>query len=127
VDENVYDGVKREEEVAYRVRVLTSGGNEQLSVERMLDFNAHKMIVQVYPNPATDKVGVDMTATVTDNDAFLEVYGRDGRLVYRHAIESGSVREQIDLAKANIESGSYTVHLVTGDQILDAQPLHVMR
>jgi hypothetical protein len=68
-----------------------------------------------------------MTATVTDNDAFLEVYGRDGRLVYRHAIESGSVREQIDLAKANIESGSYTVHLVTGDQILDAQPLHVMR
>jgi hypothetical protein len=127
VDENVYDGVKRQEEIGYRVRVLTSGGNEKLSVERLLDFNAHKMIVQVYPNPATDKVGVDMTATVTEGDAFIEVYGRDGRPVYRHAIESGSVKEQIDLAKANIESGSYTVHLTAGDKILDAHPLHVMR
>jgi hypothetical protein len=68
-----------------------------------------------------------MTATVTEGDAFIEVYGRDGRLVYRHAIESGSVKEQIDLAKANIESGSYTVHLTAGDKILDAHPLHVMR
>ena len=127
VDENVYDGVKRQEEVAYRVRVHITSGEEKLSHERLLDFTSQKMIVQVYPNPATDVVGVDMTATTTDGEAFLELYGRDGRLVYRHAMNAASVQEQIDLAKSNIESGSYTVHLVSGDKILDAHPLHVMR
>jgi hypothetical protein len=68
-----------------------------------------------------------MTPTETEGEAFLEIYGTDGRLVYRSKVQAGSVKEQIDLASANVDSGSYTVHLVSGGSILDARPLHVMR
>lgn len=126
VDEDVYDGVTRHESVFYRVRVHTDAG-ERMSVERGLDFSSQKMITEVFPNPATDKLFVEMTPTITDGKAYLELYGRDGRLVYRSEILPGSVKEQINLAASNIESGSYTVHLLSDGEILDAHPLHVMR
>lgn len=125
VDEDAYDGVKKTQTVSYRVKVLAD--QERMSAIRTLDFDAQKMFVEVYPNPASDKVQITMTATETDGDAYLEIYSTDGKLVYRNALLPGSVKEQIDLASANVESGSYTVHLVDNGEILDVHPLHVMR
>jgi hypothetical protein len=125
VDEGAYDGIKQQQTVSYRVRVLAD--QEKLSEVKAIDFDSQKMIVEVYPNPASDKVQVTMTATETDGDAYLEIYATDGKLVYRNALLPGSVKEQIDLASSNIESGSYTVHLTEGAKILDSRPLHVMR
>jgi hypothetical protein len=126
VDENVFDGISRHQQVGYRVRVQTLDG-ERISVERVLDFNAQKMIQRVFPNPAADNVSIEMTATETEGEAYLELYNTDAKLVYRNAILPGSVKEQIDLAANNVTSGSYTVHLISGGEILDAHPLHVMR
>ena len=125
VDEGAYDGVRQKQTVSYRVRVLAD--QEMLSEIKAVDFDAQKMIIEVYPNPASDKVQVTMTATETDGDAYLEIYATDGKLVYRDELLPGSVKEQIDLASSNIESGSYTVHLVANGEILDLRPLHVMR
>jgi hypothetical protein len=126
VDENAYDGVKQNETVSYRVRMLTTRG-EMLSAIENIGFSAQKMFLEVYPNPASDKVQVTMTPTKTNGQAYLEVYGTDGRLVHRVELLPGSVKEQIDLASANVDSGSYTVHLVSDGEILDVRSLHVMR
>jgi exo-beta-1,3-glucanase (GH17 family) len=126
VDENAYDGVKLQQTVSYRIRVNAVNGERMSDIEN-LDFSAQKMFVDLYPNPASDKVQLTMTPTETKGEAFLEIYGTDGRLVYRNAILPGSVKEQIDLASANVDSGSYTVHLVTSEEILDVRSLHVMR
>ena len=125
IDEDVYDGVEQKQSVSYRVKVLAA--SVVMSDVKTIDFSAQKLIVEVYPNPASDKVQVKMTATKTEGEAYLEMYATDGKLVYRHAILSGSVKEQIDLASANVDSGSYTVHLVSGGEILDVRALHVMR
>jgi hypothetical protein len=125
VDEGAYDGINQKQTVSYRVRVLAD--QEKLSQIKSIDFDSQKMIIEVYPNPASDKVQVTMTATETDGDAYLEIYATDGKLVFRNALLPGSVKEQIDLASANVESGSYTVHLVAEGEILDLRPLHVMR
>lgn len=125
VDEGAYDGIKQKQTVSYRVRVLAD--QEQMSEIRAVDFDSQKMIIEVFPNPASDKVQVTMTATETDGDTFLEIYATDGKLVYRNALLPGSVKEQIDLASSNVESGSYTVHLVANGEVLDLRPLHVMR
>lgn len=125
VDENAYDGIKQKETVSYRIKVLAD--QERLSEIKAVDFDAQKMIVEVFPNPASDKVQVTMTPTETDGDAYLEIYSTDGKLVYRNKMLPGSVKEQIDLASSNVDSGSYTVHLVAQGRILDARPLHVMR
>jgi hypothetical protein len=122
----LYDGVKQNETVSYRVRMLTTRG-EMLSDIENIDFSAQKMFLEVYPNPASDKVQVTMTPTQTSGQAYLEVYGTDGRLVHRVELLPGSVKEQIDLASANVDSGSYTVHLVSDGEILDVRSLHVMR
>lgn len=126
VDENAYDGMKLKQTISYRIRV-NAGNGERLSDIENLDFSAQKMFIEVFPNPASDKVQVTLTATETPGDAWLEIYGTDGRLVYRNALLPGSTKEQIDLASANVDSGSYTVHLVSGDEILDVRSLHVMR
>jgi hypothetical protein len=125
IDENAFDGIQQKQKVSYRVRVLAD--SEVMSEEKTIDFSAQKMIVEVYPNPAADKVQVIMTATKTNGEAYLEIYATDGKLVYRNAIVPGSVKEQIDLASANVDSGSYTVHLVSDGEILDVRSLHVMR
>jgi len=125
IDEDVYDGVEQKQSVSYRVKVLAE--SVVMSDVKTIDFSAQKLIVEVYPNPASDKVQVKMTATKTNGEAYLEMYATDGKLVYRLAILSGSVQEQIDLASANVDSGSYTVHLVSGGVILDVRALHVMR
>lgn len=126
VDENAYDGLKLKQTISYRIRV-NAGNGERLSDIENLDFSAQKMFIEVFPNPASDKVQVTMTATETQGDAWLEIYGTDGRLVYRNALLPGTTKEQIDLASSNVASGSYTVHLVSGDEILDVRSLHVMR
>jgi len=125
VDEDAYDGIKQKQTIQYRVRVLAE--IERMSDIRAVDFSAQKMFVEVYPNPASDKVQITMTATETDGDAYLEIYSTDGKLVYRNALLPGSVKEQIDLASSNVDSGSYTVHLVDNGEIIDVRPLHVMR
>jgi len=125
IDENAFDGIQQKQKVSYRVKVLAE--NIVMSEVKEVDFSAQKMITEVYPNPASDKVQVTMTATETPDEAYLELYSTDGKLVYRHAILPGSVKEQIDLATANVDSGSFTVHLVSAGEILDVRSLHVMR
>lgn len=126
VDENAFDNAKREQSIAYRIRATVLEGEQMSDIEK-LDFNAQKMFIEVFPNPASDKVQVTMTATETQGEAWLEIYATDGRLVYRSALLPGSTKEQIDLASANVDSGSYTVHLVSDNEILDVRALHVMR
>lgn len=126
VDENAYDGMKLQQSVSYRIRVNAVNGERMSDIEN-LDFSAQKMFVEVYPNPASDKVQVTMTPTETEGSAHLEIYATDGKLVYRNELLPGSVKEQIDLASANVDSGSYTVHLTANGKILDVRSLHVMR
>jgi len=125
IDEGVYDGIQQKQTVSYRVKVLAE--SEVVSEIKTIDFSAQKLILDVYPNPASDKVQVKMSATPTSGDAYLEMYGTDGKLVYRQQILPGSIQEQIDLAASNVSSGSYTVHLVSNGEILDLRSLHVMR
>lgn len=126
VDENAFDGMKRQQAISYRIRATALQGEQMSDIEN-LDFDAQKMFIEVFPNPASDKVQLTMTATETQSEAWLEIYATDGRLVYRNPLLPGSTKEQIDLASANIDSGSYTVHLVSGSEILDVRALHVMR
>ncbi len=126
VDENAYDGVSLKERIEYQVRVVTNEG-EKMSDVKGVDFNSQKMITEVFPNPASDKVSIEMTPTETAGDAYLEMYDTEGKLVYRNQILPSSVKEEIDLNAFNANGGSYTVHLVSGGKILDAHPLHVMR
>jgi hypothetical protein len=126
VDKNAYDDVLQKQTISYRIRVNKHIG-EGLSEIKQIDFSSQKMFIELYPNPATDKVQVTMTPTETNGTAYLEIYSTDGRLVYRNALDSGAIKEQIDLASANVNSGSYTIHLVSEGEILDVRPLHVMR
>lgn len=126
VDENAYENLVQRQTISYRVRAIQVS-DELMSDTKHITFDSQKRILDVYPNPASDIVQVTMTETETEATTYLEIYSTDGKLTYRNALQQGVLKEEIDLAAANIQSGSYTVHLISGREILDVRPLHIIR
>ncbi len=126
LDENAVDGESRKQHLDYRVRVVMDE-EENVSDVKGVDFDAQKMITVVFPNPASDRVFVEMSPAEIEGHAYLEMYRTDGKLVYRNRIVPSSTKEEIDLKSFTANGGSYTIHLVSKGKILDARPLFVMR
>lgn len=74
---------------------------------------AEELHVELYPNPTSGKLTVDLHGFDENNDAMLTVYDRLGRIVFWQKIEAGAHLLQLDFAEQNLSSGEYFIKITS--------------
>ncbi len=78
------------------------------------DFEvAEELHVELYPNPTSGKLTVDLHGFDENSDAMLTVYDRLGRIVFGQKIEAGAHLLQLDFAEQNLSSGEYFIKITS--------------
>lgn len=96
----------------YTVTLITDGGLcskvETIVIGTIGLNDPIELSAEVYPNPAVEAVTIALNAPLLE-EATLEVYTVDGRLVLKKEVRSGSV--EIDLDVRSIANGVYWIQL----------------
>jgi hypothetical protein len=74
-------------------------------------------VLSLYPNPARDQIRVKAMG-IQETTATLSVFNALGQEMRRMPLKIGDGRLEMDLLLDNLKSGSYTLRLLSGDQIL---------
>jgi hypothetical protein len=82
-------------------------------------------VLSLYPNPARDQIRVKAMG-IQETTATLSVFNAIGQEMRRIPLKIGDGSLQMDLLLDNLRSGSYTLRLLSGDQIL-TQPFVIQR
>jgi hypothetical protein len=67
----------------------------------------------LYPNPASDVVYIDLKDAVKTSNAVIQVYDMNGRLVYSNRLQSKNNR--LELNVSSLSNGLYTVRIQDGN------------
>jgi hypothetical protein len=71
---------------------------------------AENLNVQVFPNPASEKISINWTS---EEKVVVEIFDALGRTVYTASLNSGI--NSVDVSAW--ESGVYTIHIQVGDSL----------
>jgi hypothetical protein len=71
---------------------------------------AENLNVQVFPNPASEKININWTS---EEKVVVEIFDALGRTVYTASLNSGI--NSVDVSAW--ESGAYTIHIQDGDSL----------
>jgi hypothetical protein len=83
-----------------------------LSVPLGVKNASAKLIVHVYPNPASTSVTIDLSALKGSRNGTIELYDVDGRLVMQHKTVAQST---VTLNTGNLETGYYFYKVSTAE------------
>lgn len=103
------------QEVYYRLKMCDRDGHYRYSEIRSVLFDRDEEFIQVYPNPATQKLYIDLSGIDHNGDEMeLMVIGMDGSLVMRKTFKAEDLEPvSIDQLPAN----TYQIMVKHGDQI----------
>ena len=79
---------------------------------------AEGLQMELYPNPTSGMLTVDLHGLDEDGDAMLTVFDHLGRVVFGQKIEAGAHLLQLDFAEQNLSSGEYFVKLASGQAVV---------
>jgi hypothetical protein len=80
-------------------------GNEEIASDGLGDL---------YPNPASDLVYLDLKDAIKTSNAVLQVYDMNGRLVYSNRLISKNNR--VELNVGGLSNGLYTIRIQDGNK-----------
>lgn len=83
------------------------------SIDKVLNSNA----VKLYPNPATDKLKVEITAAIA-GDATVQIFDVMGRTVMNTTAPVQVGKQSINLDINSLNSGIYNVNIVTQEGVI---------
>ena len=69
--------------------------------------------IRVYPNPTSDILNIDISQNIDINDATLELYDVNGRLVIKQNTENGFVKNKPQLNVSQLSNGVYFLKVKT--------------
>ncbi len=72
----------------------------------------------VYPNPATDKVFVKMSGSLTEDAVTVQLSNLLGKVVYHKELQNNEVNETIQVPVSQLQEGIYMLSVTSGDQKL---------
>jgi starch-binding outer membrane protein SusE/F len=79
--------------------------------------------ISVFPNPASDMLHVDMSATAIRGEVNLNVFDMNGKLVLS---DKQHADEQINLRVAGLQNGYYTLH-ISNDKYIIGQKFVILK
>lgn len=105
----------------YRVRAVNSLGGSDYS--NMVTFTMPAVItttssvqdlISVFPNPAVDRVRVNVPEFISEEGGFVSVYDQGQKLVYKGKISVGNNEHNFDMK--NLREGMYMIVITTDTQ-----------
>lgn len=109
---------------AYRTTTLTSPGCDVIpykypvSVEETTVENNIVANLKLYPNPATDKVIVEIENGNLENEAVLTLIDLSGKVIFQERLYDGLVNRKHEVNVSTLSSGYYILNINDGNQLL---------
>ncbi|RYE22164.1 MAG: T9SS type A sorting domain-containing protein [Sphingobacteriales bacterium] len=100
----------------YRLKITDKEG--EVSYSRIITIVVDNgSLVNVYPNPAYDKVSIVVAGTMVNKAAKINILSADGKLVYSKAVSKLNQIEVIHIA--GMASGKYFINIITGNEVFN--------
>lgn len=96
----------------YRIRIVSVDGSAKYSEVRIVIFNG-KGTLSIFPNPANDKVNIQLPDSWQGKDISIKIINQAGQVIIDKQLENASQVETINVSK--LPSGIYTIRLVNAD------------
>jgi Secretion system C-terminal sorting domain len=119
----IYDNAPTEGDNVYRVKVTYVDGISKTSEIQTIKFNATEGI-RLYPNPAIDVVGVDLS-NYKGQAVTIALYNQFGQQVLTQQIEKASGTVNLDVSQNT--TGNYMVRVVSKGRKDVIQQLHIAK
>jgi Secretion system C-terminal sorting domain len=119
----IYDDAPTEGDNVYRIKVTYIDGTSKISEVQTVKFNASE-VIQMYPNPAIDVVGVDLTK-YKGQAVTISLYNQFGQQVLTQQIEKAAGTVNLDVSQYT--AGNYRIHVVSKGRKNVIQQLHIAK
>ena len=119
----IYDNAPTEGDNVYRVKVTYVDGTSKISEVQTVKFN-HSEGVRMYPNPAMDVVGVDLT-NYKGQAVTISLYNPFGQQVLVQHIEKAAGTVNIDVSQYT--AGNYRIYVGSKGKKNIIQQLHIAK
>lgn len=96
----------------YRLKVIYHDGKMEYTGTKVVNFEeVHSLHLNIYPNPATDIVNVELPNDFSDAQyGVVNIYGISGTMVYQQKV-IGKFPSVITVQTASLTAGNYVVHI----------------
>jgi hypothetical protein len=103
----------------YRLKQIDFDGDEEYStiVSAMIKDGSGFALNELYPNPATNKVTIEVSADV-NQAAFVKVFDVLGQIVTEKEWQLSTGTNKLELDLVEFASGTYSVSLFSGNQYI---------
>ncbi len=101
------------DENCYRLKQVDFDGNYEYTDIKCVNFGAVNTAVKVRPNPASDRLQVNLAAD-TKGSSEIQIIDMLGQVVHTQVIDAGA--QMVNLEVQNLASGAYILRVQTGAQ-----------
>jgi hypothetical protein len=108
----------------YRLRIVSIDGSAKYSEVRIVIFNS-KGILSIFPNPATDKVNIQLPDSWQGKDISIKIFNQAGQTIIDKQLENASQVETINVSM--LPSGIYTIRLLNADDRSESRKLQIYK
>lgn len=82
--------------------------------------NVDESAVNVYPNPAADRINITSNIVNTTQNSVVSVYDAQGKMVYTNTIQAGTFNNT-EVNTQNFKNGVYIYRIQSGDQLFSGK------
>lgn len=96
----------------YRLKIIYQDGKTEYTGTKVVNFEeARTLHLNIYPNPATDIVHVELPVDFSDTHyGVVNIYGMNGAMVFQQKI-TGKMPLLLTIPTASLAAGTYSVHI----------------
>jgi len=99
--------------LSYRLRQTDFNGTTSYSEVRSLAIEQIE-VVDIYPNPATERLTISLTETLLGQENYVEIYDLDGSQILRKKLNSKQLQT---IALPDVAAGQYVVVIRTANKL----------
>jgi hypothetical protein len=108
----------------YRIRIVSVDGSAKYSEVRIVIFNG-KGSLSIFPNPANDKVNIQLPESWQGKDISIKIINQLGQEIINKQLKNASQVETINVS--NLPYGLYTIRLVNTDGTTESRKLKIYK